>query len=440
MNFQLFAASKKKRSRCVEALSGALQAMDASRTSKVVLSLLLLAAAIGVVTRTPFYLYGMSEEFFAWMLASIVLIHLRVRPDWRDAVGITLAAGVFALVDLVFLHYQFYVIASISFVGMGSLFVMGLRAIWLEAEQRKTALLALIPSILIAASNFFVGYSHLLTEKAHPKVLDLYLYSFDSSLRVQFAFRLGQAFAAWNWFRKLSKVFYIGLPFAIAIAYAGQVVRIREKAIPIFAALFLAGPFGILFYNLFPALGPLHIFVDRFPWHPLTTGEVRRLFLEPVPVPGLRNAIPSLHMAWVLLAFWYSQKLSVLERSIAFAFVVFTIFATMGTGEHYFVDLIVAFPFALFMQALCATSLPWSDKRRQLSLLCGLFATLGWFVALRFALKFFWLSPLLPWICCAVTVAGTEFLRKPLSEVATSAIPSRTFAEPLPAADSQLVG
>jgi hypothetical protein len=162
-------------------------------------------------------------------------------------------------------------------------------------------------------------------------------------------------------------LFYIGLPFAIAIAYAGQVVRIRERAIPIFAALFLAGPFGILFYNLFPALGPLHIFVDRFPWHPLTTGQVRRLFLEPVPVPGLRNAIPSLHLAWVLLAFWYSRGLSVFERSIAFAFVVFTVFATMGTGEHYFIDLIVAFPFALFMQALCATSMPWTDKRRPLS-------------------------------------------------------------------------
>jgi hypothetical protein len=440
MNFKLFAASQRNEAAARKRSPGALQPMFASRTSKVVLSLLLLAAAIGVVTRTSFYLYGMSEEFFAWMLASIVIIHLRVRPDWRDAVGIALAAGMFALVDLVFLHYQFYVIASISFVGMGSLFVMGLRAIWLEGEQRRMALLALIPSILIAASNFFVGYSHLLTEKAHPKVLDLYLYSFDSSLRVQFAFRLGQAFASWNWFRKFSMLFYIGLPFAIAIAYAGQVVRIRDKAIPIFVALFLAGPFGILFYNLFPALGPLHIFVDRFPWQPLTTGEARRLFLEPVPVPGLRNAIPSLHMAWVLLAFWYSQKLSALERSIAFAFVVFTVFATMGTGEHYFVDLIVAFPFALFMQALCATALRWNDKRRQLSLFCGLFATLGWFVALRFGSKFFWLSPLIPWICCAVTVAATEFFRKPLSEVVTSALTSRTLAEPLPAADSPLAG
>jgi hypothetical protein len=418
-----------------------MQPMVASRTLKMVLSLLLLAAAIGVVTRTAFYLYGMSEEFFAWMLASIVLIHLRVRPDWRDAVGIALAAGMFALIDLGLLHYQFYVIASISFVGMGSLLVMGLRAIWLEDEQRNKVLLALIPSVLIAASNFFVGYSHLLAQKVHPKVLDLYLYSFDSSLRIQLAFRLGQVFAQWKWLDKLSMIFYIGLPFTIAIAYAGQVVRVREKAIPIFAALFLAGPFGILFYNLFPALGPNHIFADRFPWHPLTTVEARRLFLEPVAVPGLRNAIPSLHMAWVLLAFWYSRGLSVFERAIAFAFVVFTVLATLGTGEHYFVDLIVAFPFALLMLALCATPLPWRDRRRPLSLLCGFFATLGWFVALRFGLKIFWLSPLIPWFCCAITVAATEFLRKPLSEIVTSsAASSRALAEPLPAAESELAG
>jgi hypothetical protein len=440
MKFKLIAASKRRDAAASKDSPGARQLMGASRNLKVVLSLLLLAAAIGVVTRTSFYLYGMSEVFFAWTLASIVLIHLRVRPDWRDAIGIVLAAGMFALVDLGFLHYQFYVIASISFVGMGSLLVMSLRAIWLRAEQRQRVLLAFVPSVLIAASNFFVGYSHLLTEKAHPKVLDLYLYSFDSSLRVQFAFRLGQAFSMWKWFSKLSMLFYIGMPFAIAIAYAGQVARIREKAIPIFAALFLAGPFGILFYNLFPALGPLHIFVDRFPWQPLTTDQARRLFLEPIAVAGLRNAIPSLHMAWVLLAFWYSRGLSIFERSLAFAFVVFTVFATLGTGEHYFVDLIVAFPFALFVQALCATALPWSDRRRQLALLFGLFTVLGWFVALRFGLRVFWLSPIIPWICCAATIGAAEFVRKLLEEGVTAIASSRARVKPLPAAESELAG
>ena len=38
------------------------------------------------------------------------------------------------------------------------------------------------------------------TEKANPQVLDLYLFSFDSSLRVQIAFLMGQAYALWPWF------------------------------------------------------------------------------------------------------------------------------------------------------------------------------------------------------------------------------------------------
>jgi hypothetical protein len=38
------------------------------------------------------------------------------------------------------------------------------------------------------------------------------------------------------------------------------------------------------------------------------------------------------------------------------AFVWFTVMATLGTGGHYFVDLVVAFPFALMVQALVHVS------------------------------------------------------------------------------------
>jgi hypothetical protein len=43
------------------------------------------------------------------------------------------------------------------------------------------------------------------------------------------------------------------------MVYAGQLRRGREKAFPAMAAFLIAGPIGILFYNLFPALGPTHI-------------------------------------------------------------------------------------------------------------------------------------------------------------------------------------
>jgi hypothetical protein len=300
---------------------------------------------------------------------------------------------------------------------------MGLRAIWSEGEERRLILLAFIPGILILASNHFAGYLHLWTEKAHPKVFDLYLYSFDSSLRVSIAFLLGQAFAKWDALRAVSMVFYVGLPFTLAIVYSGQAVRLRGKAIPIFAAFLIAGPVGGLFYNLLPALGPAHLFGEAFPWHPLAADQARRLLLETVPIEGLRNAIPSLHMGWTLMAWWYSRGLSVWERGFAFAFVAFTVLATMGTGEHYFIDLIVAFPFVLFLQALCTVSLHWSDSRRLTPFLFGLIATLSWLAILRFGVSVFWYSPVIPWVSCLATIGMTEYVRQGLKDAIAGKAP-----------------
>jgi hypothetical protein len=165
----------------------------------------------------------------------------------------------------------------------------------------------------------------------------------------------------------------------------------------------------------------VHLFLDRFPWHPLTTQQAARLACEPLSIKGVQNAIPSLHMAWVLLAWWYSRGLSLWERGIALAFVIFTIFATMGTGEHYFVDLVVAYPFSVMIQSLCALPLRWMARERITGFLYGLLATLAWLLALGHATKFFWLSPMIPWACCAITVASSLFLHKKLEAAADAA-------------------
>jgi hypothetical protein len=175
----------------------------------------------------------------------------------------------------------------------------------------------------------------------------------------------------------------------------------------------------VIFYNVLPALGPAHLFGKAFPWHPLTVEQSSRLFLEPMPLSGAPNAIPSLHMAWVLLVWWYSRGLSCWERSVAFAFVFFTVLATMGTGEHYFIDLVVAFPFALLMEALCSFELPFKEPRRLTALGWGLFVTLGWLLALRFSVHAFWHSPAIPWILCAATVAVSLFFEGKLWRAAT---------------------
>ncbi len=407
----------------------------AERAWRVLLSVAIVAGVPALAASHLFYVSAIASAFYPYVFASVVFIHLRMRFRWLDAGGIVLLGAAVALLDQFVIHRSstVYVVTWISFLGMASLVIMGLNAVWLKGEERKTVLLALVPSILILASNHYAGYLHKFTENAHPKVLDLYLYSFDSSLHAPIAFWMGQMYAKWKTLGDVSFVFYVGLPFSLALVYAGQASRLRGKAIPIFVAFLLMGPIGGIFYNLFPALGPGHLFGDRFPWHPLASDQARRLLLEPVAIGGLRNAIPSLHMGWTLMALWYSRGLSIWERGLAMLFVLFTIVATMGTGEHYLIDLVVAFPFVLFLQAMCATSLKWNDSRRLTPFVFGLATLLVWLWSLRYWPQLFWYSVAIPWILCALTIGVSEKLRRGFRDVVVEILPLAP-AEPANAA------
>src|SRR5580704_16896275 len=399
--------------------------------AKIVLTIVLGGGAILLVTNAYFAGSAMPFAFFMLTLASVILVVLRVGRSWLDLVFLIVAAAVLAIISAWHFHYQPNWESCVSFLGLGSLLVLGLRAVWSEGEKQKLLALAFAPSFLFAAFMVFAGVVLDLTQIWHPKTLDLYLFSFDASLHVQFAFLLGQAYAMWPWFKVLGLALYIALPVPIAMVYAGQLVRSKDKTFPAMTAFLITGPIGIFFYNLFPALGPVHIFQQGFPWHPLTTAEASHLFLEPIAVKGVQNAIPSLHMSWVLLAWWYSRGLSAVERGIALTFVVFTAFATLGTGEHYFIDLIVAYPFSVMMQSLCAFSLRWNQRNRVTAALYGLLTTLAWFVALRYAPKLFWASLFVPWTCCVVTVVSALLFHWRLEAAADAVVrqPSQSAAE-----------
>jgi len=396
---------------------------------KIVASVALLGVAVWLGTSEHFYKSALLSIFFGVTLTSVVLIHFRVRPSWQDVLRVLGGAALFALVDFGFLHFRPSLAGITSYLGICSLVILGLRAIWSRGPEQEQMALAFVPALLFVTSDW--GSTILLgwTERANPKVLDLYLFSFDSSLRVQIAFLMGQAYALWPWFRAAGTAFYIGLPLVIGLVYAGQLLRDRPRAVSAMIAFLVTGPIGVIFYNFFPAVGPVHVFLSEFPWKPIPTEQVTRLFLEPIAVAGLRNCMPSLHMSWVLLAWWYSRGLSVWERGIAMAFVVFTVFATMGTGEHYFIDLIVAFPFVVFLQGSCAIGLRWNDTTRVIAVVYGLLLTLAWIAMLRFALKMFWISPILPWACCVLTVATAVFVQRRLE----TAMENHGMQEPAPA-------
>ena len=384
--------------------------LTSANLTRTVLTMALLAIVLVLSLNADFYGSSMVDAFMALALGSALITLLIVEPSWINLASVFLSSVVLAALDYRVLRFQPKVMAAFSFIGLSSLAVVGVRAIWAHHRERTLLLYAFLPAVLFAASEYMASTLLDFTEALHPKTFDLYLYSFDCSLRVQFSFLVGQIFASHLWFRFVALLFYIALPLPLALVYAAHLRQKSKNAFPVMLAFLVTGPLGVLFYNLVPATGPIHIFGQNFPWHPLSTAQAMQLVLQTVPVKGARNAIPSLHMAWVLLVWWNSKGLSRYIRAIALAFVVFTALATVGIGEHYFVDLVVAFPFALMVQALCLYPLPFQSTSRRAAFLFGAFASLAWMALVSFAVPIFWISPLIPWAAVIATISVSSWL------------------------------
>ena len=352
----------------------------------------------------------MVSAYLSLALASALIVLEMIRRSWLDLLWV-LTGGLFlAVLDFRVLHFQPEFMAAFSFIGLAALAVLGTHTIWAQSEDRKLLLYGFLPAVLFVGSEWMATTLLDITEKLHPKTFDLFLYSFDSSLRVQISFLVGQLFWTWPWLRFACLVIYIALPLPLALVYAAQLRVRKEKAITVMLAFLVTGPIGVLFYNMLPACGPVHIFGQAFPWHPLSTADAMHLNVVPVLLKGARNAIPSLHMTWVLLVWWNSRGLARWVRAIALVFLVLTAMATLGTGEHYFVDLVVAFPFSLMVQSLCSYALPLRSGERKTAFLFGTFATLVWLALLSFSVSLFWSSPVVPWAMVVATVASSIVL------------------------------
>jgi hypothetical protein len=401
---------------------------------KVILSVAVLAAGLWLGTNRVVYGTCVFNVFLDFSVASFALLYLRLHPNVGGVLCILGATAVLTLIGIEVLHYPFSGLGTAAFLGVAGISAIALRGIWSAGLERKRLALALLFAVLAVSANLVVGFFHRWVGSLTPRVLDLYLCSFDASLRVQFSFLMGRAYATWHRFGDAGMVAYYFFPLMIALVLAGNLIRDRIDATSAMTAFLISGPVGVIFYGLFPALGPAYVFKSRFPWYPLTIDQVSHMRLEPLAMPGVRNCMPSLHIAWVLLAWWYSRGLSAWERSLAMYFLVFTVFATLGSGEHYLIDLVVAVPFATFIYGLSALHLSWSDRDRRMAVWLGLGMTVIWIELLRFCVQIFWISPLIPWLACVATVVFATLVQRRLARFSERAIgPERVTAPTIPA-------
>ncbi len=287
-------------------------------------------------------------------------------------------------------------------LGRGCLVVLGLKAAWGSPDESWRFLRCALLTVAIVAFVLASLLALNLTVSGRSRVLDSYLYIFDGSLGFQPSFLLGQLFARHKLIAAAAQASYFALPAVIALVSAGYL----KSGAPwrLLAILTSAGVFGYLLYWAFPATGPLYAAGAGFPAFPHSFATLAQMQPHPItlPVPAPRNAMPSLHMAWALLLGFSCRPFSRLARGFALAYVFLTIVATLGTGEHYLADLVVALPFSIAVQALWTSS---QGITRYTALAGGTSLMLIWLFALRYGSQVFLLTPIIPWVCVIVSTA-----------------------------------
>jgi hypothetical protein len=365
------------------------------------------AMIVGVLTlNRSFYHQIASDIFFSLTLAGCTIVFLSVRP-LRDILQVLSVAVILVGLQLTVLKVPLKTLPVLALLGLSSLFLLAVRRVGSNGQERQLLYDSLVPPLLFLLLGYVGSAPLALTFRLHPKTLDLFLYSFDQSLGVQLSFKVGQIVLASHLLTRAMLGVYYLLPLAIMFTYARLLVRDRTLAMIAFMAFIIAGPAGVVFYNLIPGCGPACLMGGKYPFEMLSTQQVRQLPLQPLLEGGARNAFPSLHLGWALLTLWYSERLSLGARLAMAVFFVGTVFATLGLGEHYFVDLVAAFPFALMIQAACALNVPISNSRRLVAFLSGFGVMLGWVALLRWGLAVAWMNPTVPWLFVAGTIFST---------------------------------
>lgn len=261
-----------------------------------------------------------------------------------------------------------------AFVGIAGLVAMCFRAI--VARDKDAAVDTLARSLIFVVLGIVLGSMLSAASAARPFKYDHFLYSIDVRFGTAISFAIGRWFQSWPPLWRFEIVIYHSLPFGLAVLYAAHLRRAKAGPVDVLTMMWVNAIAGYGLYFIYPAAGPLYAFGGNFPWSAPSTGQFA---LEMVRLNAAPNAMPSLHMACAILIWWNARGWQV-GRVIAFTFMILIGFAAVGFGEHYFLDLVVAFPYALAIQAVAT-----KGAHRWLPLALGAAMTAGWFLALLFA-------------------------------------------------------
>lgn len=186
------------------------------------------------------------------------------------------------------------------------------------------------------------------------------------------------------------RVIYLSLMLAIALLYLALPTATARKRFV--GAVVLVAVIILPMFAICPGAGPVYLLKDGFPgWASDMTHPQARILSAPL------NTTPSGHLAWAILVFWFARKYCRKTVQIAAGiFMAGTCIATLTTGEHYIIDLVLAVPLAAGIWALVHRQWRFAG--------ISMIVVLAWLLALRegWALT---IPPVLVWILTGMTIA-----------------------------------
>jgi len=214
--------------------------------------------------------------------------------------------------------------------------VLWIRWNLVPSDRKRTeiflALVALAEPAEILAQLVANGISSLC-----PLKYDLYIYHFDKIFGSP-SFAVGQLVFRHEWLLILVSIVYGLLPIAVLITLGSYLWLVGVEEMVRALKAFVLNLFAALpVYLCIPVCGPQFAFRD-FPRAPQMVAP------HPMDLSAAPNGIPSVHFSTSLLVLWFLSRWKC-GRIVGFAFAALMVIATLGSGQHYCLDLLCAIPY-----------------------------------------------------------------------------------------------
>lgn len=209
---------------------------------------------------------------------------------------------------------------------------------FLAPGDRERTEWALAASALAVPATMLAGGIAISLSRIRPLKYDLYVYSI-SSLFGGPSFVAGRLAERHLWLHDLIGVSYGLLSVMMVVTFCAHVyLGSKEDTIRVTKTFLLNLIAAVPLYLLFPVCGPEFAF-GSFPADP---GEI---VPHPVLIHAAPNGIPSVHTSTALLVMFFLWRWR-WGKIVGIAFLLLTVLATLGSGQHYAVDLVCAVPYA----------------------------------------------------------------------------------------------